>query len=195
MKFRNPWNLIVWGGFKYVLILNRFFRHNSIREFRKYRSSVIFTNIMLLIIYSGLTIFLGYKFLVICLLVWFIYGINDVWFFYVQHQFEEALKSIKEEWNFIEAALLGSSRYKLPWILNFTTTNIGEHPLHHLMSTMPHYRLRKTWKILQKKFPELKYIITEINFRESLKCANLALYDGLQNKMISFKEFNRKYNQ
>ena len=192
-KFRNPWNLIIFGGPKYVLILNRFFRHNSIKELTKYKSSVIFTNIMLLVIYSGLTFLLGVKFLVICFIIWCIYGINDVWFFYIQHQFEEAVKQMTSEWNFIEAALLGSSRYKLPWILNFTTTNIGEHPLHHLMSSMPHYRLRNAWESLLVSFPELEQIITEITFKDSLKCAHLALYDSQKQKMITFKEFDRDY--
>ena len=192
-KFRNPWNLIIFGGPKYVLLLNRFFRHDSIKELRQYKSSVLYTNIVLISIYAVLTLLLGYKFLVICTIVWCIYGINDVWFFYVQHQFEQALKSMKSEWDFVEEALIGSSRYKLPWILNFTTTNIGEHPLHHLMSSMPHYRLRTGWKMMLKKFPELEYIITEITFRESLSCARLALYDSEQQRMITFKEYDREY--
>lgn len=193
-KFRNPWNLIILGGPKYVLLLNRFFRHENIKELRKYKKSVIRTNIMLFVVYTGLTILLGVKFLVICLIVWCIYGINDVWFFYVQHQFESAVKYMKSEWNFIEAALLGSSRYKLPWILNFTTTNIGEHPLHHLMANIPHYRLRKAWKKIMEKFPDLQHIITEITFRDSIKCAYLALYDKENQKMITFKEFDREYS-
>ncbi len=190
-KFRNPWNLIILGGPRYVLIMNRFFRHENIKEFRKYKSSVLYTNIMLFVFYTGLTLLLGYKFLVICAIVFCLYGIVDVWFFYVQHQFEEAVKYMKSEWDFIEASLLGSSRYKLPWFLNFATTNIGEHPLHHLMSSMPHYRLRKSWKSIVAKFPDLQHIITEITFRESIKCAYLALYDMDRQKMITFKEFDR----
>jgi len=66
---------------------------------------------------------------VVALMVWFI-GVGPfllvhglvvaisasiaVWFFYVQHQFEDTLWTRHGDWSFHEAALNGSSHYKLP---------------------------------------------------------------------------------
>ncbi len=63
------------------------------------------------------------------------------WLFFIQHQFEETTWDKAEGWDFQVAALLGSSYYKLPKVLNWFTGNIGLHHIHHLNSMIPNYRL------------------------------------------------------
>ena len=41
------------------------------------------------------------------------------WLFYIQHQYEEAYWQPHETWDFTEAALQGSSYYRLPRVLRW----------------------------------------------------------------------------
>ena len=47
-----------------------------------------------------------------------------------------------DKWNFQDAALEGSSFYKLPPILQWFTGNIGFHHIHHLNARISNYNLQ-----------------------------------------------------
>ncbi|CAN5465227.1 fatty acid desaturase [soil metagenome] len=64
-----------------------------------------------------------------------------VWLFFVQHYFGASHFRREEHWNFADAALHGSSLYRLPQPLMWFTANIGIHHIHHLDSRIPYYRL------------------------------------------------------
>ena len=68
-------------------------------------------------------------------------GAIGVWLFYVQHQYENTYWERHKDWNYMEAALYGSSYYKLPAVLNWFTGNIGYHHIHHLSPRIPNYLL------------------------------------------------------
>jgi len=106
-----------------------------------------------------------------------------VWMFFVQHQFEDTYWERGENWDFVEAALRGSSYYKLPRILQWMTGNIGLHHVHHLSSKVPNYRLQECLDQL----PDLKSV-RPITILDSLKCARLALWDEERRKLISFRD-------
>jgi omega-6 fatty acid desaturase (delta-12 desaturase) len=61
--------------------------------------------------------------------------------FYVQHQFEGVYWERRQNWDFVKAALRGSSYYKLPRFLQWFTGNIGFHHIHHLNPAIPNYNL------------------------------------------------------
>lgn len=109
-----------------------------------------------------------------------------MWMFYVQHQFEETTWDRQEDWNIQSAALHGSSHYVLPPVLNWITANIGAHHLHHLASRIPFYRLPEALQ-------ELGDISSarRLTFRESLRCAALALWDEDRRRLVSFAEARR----
>ncbi|MCR9067203.1 MAG: fatty acid desaturase [Rhodobacteraceae bacterium] len=109
-----------------------------------------------------------------------------MWMFYVQHQFEETTWDRQEDWNIQSAALHGSSHYVLPPVLNWITANIGAHHLHHLASRIPFYRLPEA-------LDELGDISSarRLTFRESLRCAALALWDEDRRRLVSFAEARR----
>jgi len=109
-----------------------------------------------------------------------------VWMFFVQHQFEDAYWERGENWDFVQAALRGSSYYKLPRLLQWMTGNIGLHHVHHLSSKVPNYRLQECLD----RIPALKSV-RPISLFGSLKCARLALWDEEQRKMISFRDAAR----
>jgi omega-6 fatty acid desaturase (delta-12 desaturase) len=61
----------------------------------------------------------------------------------LQHQFGGAYRARSADWNYIAAALKGSSFYELPSILQWFTGNIGFHHIHHLNPRIPNYYLQR----------------------------------------------------
>lgn len=107
-----------------------------------------------------------------------------MWFFYVQHQFEDTRWVHADGWKFQEAALQGSSHYELPAALAWFTGNIGVHHVHHLSSRIPFYRLSE----VLADHPELAGV-GRLTFLQSFRCANLALWDERDQKLVSFRQF------
>lgn len=105
------------------------------------------------------------------------------WLFFIQHQFEETVWDKTEGWDFQVAALLGSSYYALPKILNWFTGNIGLHHIHHLNSLIPNYRLQDCLAAS----PELQ-AINRLTLRDSIGCARLKLWDEDKRRLIGFDE-------
>ena len=108
-------------------------------------------------------------------------GAAGVWLFYVQHQYEDAYFHEHQDWDYAEAALDGSSHYRLPKVLEWFSANIGYHHLHHLDSKIPNYSLAE----VEKRHPNLQ-AGSEITLLDSLRCWSLKLWDEDQGKMIGF---------
>lgn len=109
-----------------------------------------------------------------------------VWMFFIQHQFEGVYWRRGDTWQANQAALEGSSYYRLPKILQWFTANIGLHHIHHLCSRIPNYRLRECLE----RVPELEQV-PQITFMESLRSTTLALWDETANKMVKFADLKR----
>ncbi len=73
----------------------------------------------------------------------YIAGAVGIWLFYVQHQFEDAYWKKHDEWDYVTAAIKGSSYFKLPRVLQWFTGNIGLHHVHHLGPRIPNYNLQR----------------------------------------------------
>lgn len=106
-----------------------------------------------------------------------------VWLFFVQHQFEETYWDHDNDWQVHDAALLGSSHYKLPQPLRWMTANIGIHHVHHLYSRIPFYRLSE----ILRDYPTLAEAQV-LTLRESLSCARLHLWDEAGRRLVTFRE-------
>ena len=104
-----------------------------------------------------------------------------VWLFYVQHQFEEAFWETRNEWEFVEAALSGSSYYRLPKLLQWFTGSIGLHHIHHLDARIPNYHLQAC----HDEHPELA--VVEFSLFESLGCLKAKLWDPNRRVMVGFE--------
>ncbi|PCK07515.1 MAG: fatty acid desaturase [Alteromonadaceae bacterium] len=136
---RNPIILFVIGP-----LLHFTFQHripNSSGN-SKLKRSVWFMNFALaakVIVLMSIFGVLPYLFIqVICMAVGASIG---TWLFYVQHQHDDAYWEKKEDWDFTDAALKGSSFYKLPRVMQWFSGNIGFHHVHHLSSRIPNYNL------------------------------------------------------
>lgn len=106
-----------------------------------------------------------------------------VWLFYVQHQFDTTHWDEHDDWNLHEAALLGSSHYDLPRVLQWITANLGIHHVHHLYSRIPFYRLPQVLRdhaVLAN--------VNRMTLRESFANARLHLWDDKNRRLLSFAQ-------
>jgi omega-6 fatty acid desaturase (delta-12 desaturase) len=106
-----------------------------------------------------------------------------VWLFYVQHQHEDTYWRQHGQWSFVEAALQGSSYYRLPAWLHWMTGYIGYHHIHHLGSRIPNYQLARAFK----EIPELQQG-PSVSIRQSLRGVTLALWCVHRGRLVSFRE-------
>ena len=181
--YRNPLFLFGLGVPAYFVILQRLPWFHAVSPREAWRS-VIGLNIALVVVFMPLLVAFGVtKVLLVALPVLHIASAAGGWLFFIQHQFEETTWEKAEGWDFQVAALLGSSYYDLPRILNWFTGNIGLHHIHHLNSMIPNYRLQDCLAAS----PELKSI-NRLTLRDSLRCARLKLWDEDQQKLVGFDE-------
>ena len=71
------------------------------------------------------------NFTVIQLTVTGVSGAAGVWLFYVKHQFEDTYWRSGEQWDYTVLAIKGSSFYRLPALLNWFSSSISYHNIHH----------------------------------------------------------------
>lgn len=177
--YRNPVVMFVIGPQYIFLLCARFTGKNS---GRRERNNLYLTNVALLAIYSSLAWAIGIKaLLMIFIPTILISGATGVWLFYVQHQYENTYWQQGKNWDYATAALMGSSYYKLPRILQWFSGNIGFHHIHHLGPRIPNYKL----EACHRETPMFQQSPT-IHFWESFKTASLKLWDEEQQKMVGF---------
>lgn len=182
--YRHP--AVMFGiGPAYLFLLQ--FRL-PVRQFRNgWRPwlSTMATNGAVIVAASGMIWLVGLQaFLLVHLPIVVLAATIGVWLFYVQHQFDGTSWDNDADWNVHEAALDGSSYYKLPRALEWLTANIGIHHVHHLCSRIPFYRLPE----VLRDYPDLASVGT-ITPLESLRCVRLVLWDEDAKRLISFSEF------
>ena len=178
--YRNAAVLIGMGAFLSFILR---YRLPAKKVTRKERSSVLFTNLILigLILLAVRTI--GWRtYLLIQLPIIWMAGTAGVFLFYVQHQFAGVYWSRKQAWDPLRAAMQGSSFYKLPAVLRWFSGSIGYHHVHHLGPRIPNYRLKECYDAvpaLQAKPP--------LTIRQSLSAIRLKIWDEEHNKLTGFR--------
>jgi omega-6 fatty acid desaturase (delta-12 desaturase) len=187
--YRNP--LLMFGLHPLFssLLLNRLPFPNA-RKWNKEHQSVHWTNLILgaIIVIMALTIGMK-RFLLIELPIILIVSTAGVWLFYIQHQFEDTYWEDSDNWDFAQAAMKGSSYYKLPKVLQWFTGNIGLHHVHHLSPRIPNYYLQKCLD----ENPEFQKVIP-LTFWKSLKTISLKLWDEDQKKLVGFSHLKSIQN-
>lgn len=177
---RNPVVLFGIAPLVYLVIGQRFPRRKAgSRE----RNSVFGTNLAILGMAASISWPLGIQaYLVIQLTVLMIAGSVGVWLFYVQHQFEGVYWERRDRWDYVTAALRGSSYYKLPRVLQWFTGNIGFHHIHHLSPGIPNYNLEKCHKA-----DPLFRDVDRITLLSSLKSATYRLWDEQRRTWVGYR--------
>ncbi len=183
--FRSIPVMFVIGPIYYVLIHNRL-ALIQMDVFKNEKWKLYLNNLVLLSIFLTLGYFLEFdKFFITHLTIIILFSIIAIWFFYIQHQHEEAYKEWKDKWDYLTAAVRGSTYYKVPAVFNWLTGNIGIHHIHHLNPAIPNYNLKKA----MSENPWINQYVTILTFWESLKLASNKLWDESEAKMITFKEY------
>lgn len=197
-----------WGKFKYRLFRNPFllfsivptwylFIHDRlpldfVKGWHKEYSSLIINNISIAMLYTAIILFLGYKVVLLFQLpVLVLFACIAFRFFYIQHQYEFNYKAVHDQREYVRGAIEGSSFYDLPRFWHRVTFNIGYHHIHHLNASIPCYELANCFK--ENKI--LQDVARRLTFKQSLSCVWSHLWDDYQGKMISFREYYRRYSQ
>jgi omega-6 fatty acid desaturase (delta-12 desaturase) len=183
--YRNPLVMFCLGPI-YIFLVD--YRFNRKRAGVKERMNTYMTNAVIAAIVLLLCLTIGWKsFLLIHGPIFLISGIAGIWLFYVQHQFEESYFEDDEKWDYVQAALQGSSYYKLPKILSWITGSIGFHHIHHLSPRVPNYFLESVHNTSEK----LRQVET-ITLFSSFKTLRFRLWDEQNKKFIGFRELKKR---
>ncbi len=178
--YRHPLLLFGIGSTVLFGIIYRFPIHGAPPPARR---SVWLTDLAILglVAAAGLTIGLRPFFLVLAP-IWVITWAVGVWLFYMQHQFAGVYWARDAEWDFIRAALEGSSYYRMPKVLQWFTGNIGLHHIHHLRPRIPNYRLQQALD----ETPAVQ--VAPLTWRGSVQALRFRLYDESRRQLVSFTE-------
>ncbi len=182
--YRNPLVLFVVGPL-YIFLINQ--RFPSGKASKKEWFSLFVTNLSILAIILTVSFTIGFKYyLMIQLPIIFFASSMGVWLFYVQHQYEEVYWENNEKWSVTDAAMQGSSVYKLPFLLDWFTGYIGYHNIHHLNAKIPNYNLKKVFHS-SEEFKKGRIV----TLFKSFKLSMLFLYDEKSKILISRKSYKK----
>ncbi|UYY98109.1 fatty acid desaturase [Peribacillus frigoritolerans] len=179
--YRNP--LVMFGlGPIYVFLLKNRFNRKGARK--KEKNNTYLTNVLIVVLAALLCLAVGWQsFLLVQGSIFMISGSIGIWLFYVQHTFEDSYFEENEEWEYVLAAVEGSSFYKLPKLMQFLTGNIGYHHVHHLSPRVPNYKLEMAHNNTQP----LENVPT-ITLATSLRSLRFRLWDEESKNFVSFKD-------
>jgi omega-6 fatty acid desaturase (delta-12 desaturase) len=183
--FRNPVILFGFAPLTLFLVVNRIPVKEANTSVRRW---VHITNLCIVAMAVGLSLVFGtMNYLLMQLMVTSVASIAGVWLFYVQHQFEDVSWERKEDWDFAQAALSGSSFYKLPKVLQWFSGNIGYHHIHHLSPRIPNYRLERAHES-EPMFQQVE----PLTVRGSIKSLNFRLWDEENRQLTGYKVLKDK---
>jgi len=184
--YRNPIVLFIIAPTIVFTVMHRLpfgIQKGEVKE----RESVHGTNAALLLIFLILGSSIGYLETIALWLPIMVFGsMIGVYLFYVQHQFEDTYWRWHKEWDYAEAALRGSSFFKMNRVLQWFSGNIGFHHLHHLSPMIPNYNLERA----HYDNPQFQQVET-LTWAKSFKSVFLHLWDEKTHKLISWAEYAR----
>lgn len=181
---RHPLLLLLGGPFK--LAIGQRMRGSATEPGSAQMSSVVATNILIVAMLAlGFWLVGWQSVLIVYLLPYYFAAMFGVWLFYVQHQFEDAYWAPHGEWNYVDAALHGSSHLQLPTPLNWFTGNIGLHHVHHVAPRIPNYRLRRC-----HDDNALFHQSPTVTLWSGTAALRLALWDEDRQRLVRFRDVN-----
>jgi omega-6 fatty acid desaturase (delta-12 desaturase) len=183
--FRNPVVLFGIAPLLLFLVVNRI----PVKEAnRSVRNWLMVTNLTVLAMAAALSMVFGVaNYLLIQLIIISVASIAGVWLFYVQHQYEDVYWERKPEWDFAQAALAGSSFYKLPKVLQWFSGNIGFHHIHHLSPRIPNYQLARAHES-EPMFQQVE----PLTLRKSFKSVSFRLWDEENRQLTGYRALRGK---
>ena len=176
---RNPVVLFVLAPLYLFLIKHRF---PDLKAKARERYSVYWTNLAIGVMAAIMIHWFGFwPYIILQLIIMAMAGAAGIWLFYVQHQFEGVYWERGEKWDYVTAALKGSSFYKLPRILQWFSGNIGFHHIHHLSPRIPNYHLEKCHEA-----EPLFQTVKPITLLGSLRSLSFRLWDEQHHRLVGY---------
>jgi omega-6 fatty acid desaturase (delta-12 desaturase) len=185
---RNGFVLFILLPIFYVFINNRL-PLIRLPNFAFARRALLRSTLLLITFYAAFTWLVGIEGLLLHVAQVWLFGCYALWFFYVQHQHETTFKAWKDRWDYLRAAVQGSTFYQLPRALNWLTANIAYHHIHHLNPLVPNYQLKRC----HNENPVFERLANKLTLRQSFRCLFNNLWDEERQRMISFREYYRYY--
>jgi len=177
--FRSPLFLFVVVP-PYLFLVHNRIPSRALGE--HHRRGVHLTNATILGIVVLMSLTVGIKtYLLIQLPIILVASVAGIWLFYVQHQFEGVYWERQQNFDFVSAALRGSSYYRMPRVLQWFTANIGFHHVHHLCPAIPNYSLEKCHREILM-FQKAK----TLTILSSLRSLSLRLWDERRGRLVGF---------
>ncbi|MGG1551072.1 fatty acid desaturase [Paenibacillus ferrarius] len=179
--YRNPAIMFLVGPI-YIFLID--YRFNRKRAGMKERMNTYLTNAVIAGACGLLIWGIGWQsFLLIEGPMFLLSGMAGIWLFYVQHNYEETYYENEAEWDYVKAAMHGSSFYRLPKVLQWITGNIGYHHIHHLSPRVPNYHLEKAHQA-----NEVLRDVQTITLRTSLQSLKFRIWHEEKKRFITFRE-------
>jgi omega-6 fatty acid desaturase (delta-12 desaturase) len=179
---RHPALLLLGGPFH--LAVGQRIRGKSTATRSAQVSSVWMTNVAIAVCLAIALATVGWKTVVVAYaLPYYLAAMAGVWLFYVQHQFEDAYWAPHEEWDYVDAALRGSSHLRMPAVLQWFTGSIGLHHVHHVAPKIPNYRLQRCHDA-----NAMFHASPVITLRSSASALRLALWDEDRQRLVRFRD-------
>jgi omega-6 fatty acid desaturase (delta-12 desaturase) len=180
---RNP-AVLLFGGPLHLALTQRFSGRVKAEARPAQFASVWLTNVAIVVAVTVAVFAVGWRTVLVAYgLSYYLAAMTGVWLFYIQHQFEDAYWAPREEWNYLDAALRGSTHLQLPTVLRWFTGNIGLHHVHHASPKIPNYRLQACHDangVFQKS--------PVITLRSGMTALRLALWDERSGRMVRFRD-------
>ena len=154
------------------------------KDWVRERRSVWTTNLAIVALWGALAAIFGITaVLMVQLPIVVLSSITGIWLFSVQHRFEDALWMRRGDWNFVDAALKGSSYLSVPRAIHWLTGNIGYHHIHHLSPRVANYHLAAC----HHSDAALR-TATPLTLGRAFRAGGLALWDESRNTLIRFRD-------
>jgi len=187
---RNPIVLFVIAPVILLAVMQRFSRKDA--DPREKQSVWIMNGAIAVMVVAMMAIFGPLAYLIVQSIVMIVAGSAGIYLFYVQHQFEDAYWERGENWDYVAAAMQGSSFFKLPRVLQWFSGNIGFHHIHHLSPRIPNYYLEACHRS-DPLFAEVK----PMSLWCGLRTIGLRLWDESSKKLVGWRHLrvHRKRNK
>ena len=150
--------------------------------------SVWTTNAAIVAVGGALAAFLGLRTILLLYLPAYYFAlVAGILLFFVQHQFEDTYWEQHEQWSYVDAAIAGSSYFRLSPVLRWFTGSIGLHHVHHLGPRIPNYNLQRC-----HDENALFHRVTIVTLAQSLRSLRLALWDEDAGRLIGIRDAHRR---
>ena len=180
--YHSPWVLFTLGPLIKFGFIERLVTRPTTTPLRV-RRSVPFTNVGIVVYCTAMCLIVGVRcFFLVEATGLLLGGAVAIRLFYVQHRFESAYWSRRDNWRFLDAGLRGSSYLRFGAVLRYVTGNIGFHHLHHLEARIPNYNLPRC----AREHPELKAACV-LTLRDVFASRELKLWDEDAGCYVGFK--------